>query len=93
MTLRYIYDAGYRDGEHDGYNSTIIENGVEESHYGKSLEFDMMTNGDVIEMLFSNYSIRRNDFEDVPYDLIIMVKGTAVVGFDKDWWDIPYRKE
>lgn len=33
-----IYNAGYEDGLHDGYNSTIIERGTKEEHYGKSLK-------------------------------------------------------
>ena len=36
MTIEQIYNAGYRDGEHDGYFSSSIEDGIEEKYYGKS---------------------------------------------------------
>lgn len=31
-----IYKAGYEDGVHDGYYSSLIEDGTEEKHFGKS---------------------------------------------------------
>ena len=33
MTIREAYNAGYKDGEHDGYNSTCIKNGIVDSAY------------------------------------------------------------
>ena len=36
--IETIYEAGYSDGKFDGYNSTLIEEGYAESHYGKGLE-------------------------------------------------------
>lgn len=31
--LQGVYDEGYKDGKHDGYCSSIIEQGIEQSHY------------------------------------------------------------
>ena len=41
-SLKNDYDRGYKDGEHDGYFSTLISDGREKSHYGLRLkeEFD-----------------------------------------------------
>lgn len=33
-----IYKAGYEDGVHDGYYSSLIEDGTEEKHFGKSYQ-------------------------------------------------------
>ena len=35
--IEAIYNAGYKDGEHDGYYSTLIADGREPEHYGKRL--------------------------------------------------------
>ena len=33
MTITEAYNKGYADGEHDGYYSTCIKNGIEKSAY------------------------------------------------------------
>lgn len=36
--LQGVYDEGYEDGKHDGYCSSIIEQGIEQSHYKDDYE-------------------------------------------------------
>lgn len=40
MDIETIYEAGYSDGKFDGYNSSLIEDGYAESHYGKGLKVE-----------------------------------------------------
>ena len=43
----YIYNLGYRDGEHDGYCASTIEGGMEEAYYGRGLkEIERMANNE-----------------------------------------------
>lgn len=41
--LKEIYDAGYQDGEFDGYHSTLIGDGREDSHYGLSFKTEWLS--------------------------------------------------
>ena len=40
MTITEAYNKGYKDGEHDGYYSTLIEDGREEKHYNPPKELE-----------------------------------------------------
>ena len=59
-----IYKAGYEDGVHDGYYSSLIEDGTEEKHFGKSYQeqptSDDCVSRQAVEQIYIVINVRIN---------------------------------
>lgn len=83
MTYEEIYQAGYEDGVHDGYCSTLISNGEEERYFGKSFQeqptSDDKVSLEVYKQVTHERDIAIEQLKELGYELGEKIKTSVAV--------------